>query len=296
MKSEKTNSLTLAEIIDKSMMYLEKTNPEDLIVYGSDTIRFQLRFSKNDIIVSKRWANVEVGFFYVKDKKIAATDISDISSMDAVYKSLDELITFGQAIPQKDDWGGIASGPFQYKKLEGLYDPDILDFHEKAVDQVEQGLNAAMEQGAKNSAGTLLWGYTRNKIQTNHDVEFEAQSSNFEFLIRSFLEPTESGQGLCVGRMLNTLDTQQAGKTAGEIAYQSRGGKPGVPGKYNALLSPTVVADIIGATITGANPFNIEIGRSWLKDKIGEKVASENFTAYDDSTVPNGIRSRFADI
>ncbi|NHJ01700.1 MAG: TldD/PmbA family protein [Candidatus Heimdallarchaeota archaeon] len=296
MDSEQTNTLTLDEIIDKSMQYLEKTNPDDIIVYGSDEIRFQLRFSKNDIIVSKRWANVQAGFFYVKDKKIATTDISDISSMEAVYKSLDELITFGKAIPPKDDYGGIAKGPFQYKKLSGLYDPDIVNFHEKAVDQVEEGLNAAIDHGAKHSAGILVWGYSRSKIKTNNDVEFKTLNSSFEFLIRSFLEPTESGQGLSVGRMLNSLNTQQAGQTAGEIAFQSKGGRKGEPGKYDALLSPTVVADIVGATIRGANPFSIDIGRSWLKDKIGDKVASEKFTAYDDATVPNGIRSRFADI
>ncbi|MHA2307586.1 MAG: hypothetical protein ACXACU_19575, partial [Candidatus Hodarchaeales archaeon] len=137
------------------------------------------------------------------------------------------------------------------------------------MDHVESGLNAAIEAGSKHSAGILQWGYSKSHLMTNHGVNTQENSTNFEYLIRSFLEPTESGQGMCVGTMLNTLDTHQAGSNAGEIAVNSKGGQIGEGGVYNALFAPTVVADIVAEAVRSANPFSIEIGQSWLKDKVG---------------------------
>lgn len=285
----------LNTILEKSLAYLEKTNPEDVIVSGTEQVNYQLRFSRNDIIVSKRWANVELSIFFVKDRKMAATEISDLSSLDSIYKALDDLLTFSSVLPPKEDYGGIAEGPFQYKPIPDIYDPKIMDFSNSAVDLVNQGLNAAMEAGAIHSAGILEWGYTTSLLQTNHGVNTKEQTSRFEFLIRSFLEPTESGQGMSVGRKLDSLDTFQAGNNAGKIANQAKGAKPGKSGVFNALLSPSVVADIIANPVRVANPFTIEIGQSWLKDKMGENISSNLLTAYDDATIPNALGSRQAD-
>ncbi len=292
---KQTEKLELGTVLEKSLAYLEKNNPEDVAVSGTEQVNYQLRFSRNDIIVSKRWANVGLSFFYVKDKKIAATEISDISSIDSIYKALDELLTFSAVLPPKEDYGGIAEGPFEYKSIPDLYDSKVMDFFNNAVDLVEQGLNAAIESGANHSAGILEWGYSANLLLTNHGVNTTETTSRFEFLIRSFLEPIESGQGMSVGRKLDTLDTLQAGQNAGTIAAQAKGAKPGKGGVYNALLSPTTVADIIANPVRVANPFTIEIGQSWLKDKIGEKISSDLFTANDSAIVPNALRSRRAD-
>jgi len=286
---------SLHTIVEKTLSFLEKTEPEDLLVYGRDEVNFQLRFSKNNIIVSKRWASLGLSVYYVKDKKIAITFLSDLSSLDVVYKALNELIAFSKALPPKQDHGGIAEGPFSYNSIPYIFDTKIKDFSDKAVDKVESGLDTAIEAGAKHSAGVLQWGYESGYVLSNHGVELEETTSKFEFLIRSFISPTVSGQGLSVGRMLNSLNTEQAGKTAGEIAKMAIGGAPTQAGVYNALLSPTVVADIVAHTVRNANPFSIEIGQSWLRDKVGEKLSNDNFTAFDDATIPNGLRSRQAD-
>ena len=295
MMNQEQESITIQDIVEKTLNYLEKSNPEDVLVFGGDTVNSQIRFTKNEIIVGKRWASKGLSVFYVKDKKIASTFLSDITSMDTVYKSLDELIVFGKALPPKEDYQGIAKGPFSYSPIANVYDPKIRDFSQYAVDRVEEGLNAAIEYGGKHSAGILEWGHEYGYFLSNHGVEAEETQSSFEYLIRSFIEPTESGQGMSVGRTLDTLNTKQAGETAGEIAKKSVGGKVAKGGVYNALLSPTVVADIIARTVSNANPFSIEIGQSWLKDKIGEKISTDQLNASDDATIPNGLGSRICD-
>lgn len=280
--------------VDKSLNYLSD-KADDVLVEVSEGTRYQIRFTKNEVIIAKRWNNNNLGIFLAKDKKVAVTNIDDLLSWEKVNKSLEDLLTFANALSPNQDFHKIATGPFNYSKIPDLYDSKFKNFVDSATDKVEAGINQAIENGGKESAGILEWEIGEVFYKSSNDVTVKYPYSNFEYLIRSFASPKESGQGLSVGRMLNTLDTEQAGLIAGSLAKQSIGAKTSKSGKYQALLSPTVVADIIASSVTAANPFSIESGTSWLKDKVGEKVGSDLFTAYDDGTVPNGYASCIAD-
>ena len=71
MMTQEQESITIQDIVEKTLNYLEKSNPEDVLVFGGDTVNSQIRFTKNEIIVGKRWAAKGLSVFYVKDKKIA---------------------------------------------------------------------------------------------------------------------------------------------------------------------------------------------------------------------------------
>ncbi|GAH24952.1 unnamed protein product, partial [marine sediment metagenome] len=102
-------------------------------------------------------------------------------------------------------------------------------------------------------------------------------------------------QKIDVGRLSSRIDLEEAGRKAGKIAKMSVGGVNGSPGKYNVLLAPKVAGDIVAATPVAANPFSVEIGFSWLKDKIGEQIAPEFISVYDDALLPNGLGSKSFD-
>ncbi|MHA2298762.1 MAG: TldD/PmbA family protein [Candidatus Hodarchaeales archaeon] len=288
--------MDIHDIVERSLSYLvEKGKVDDAIVSAGSRKRFQIRFSKNDVTVSKRWQEIILDLFLVKDKKIALTNLTDVSSFDKIKKALDELLIFTRSLQENKDYHGIAGGPFSYTDIKDTNDPEMRVFLDNAADKVETAINAAGEEGAINSAGTLEWQYSDNYLMNNHGITVESSSTNYQFLIRSFLSPKESGQGINVGRMVKNMDCSQAGKNAGYLAKLAKGVKPVKGGTYNALLAPTVVADIITRSVSVANPFSIEIGQSWLGDKISHQVASELFTASDDATVPNGYASQKAD-
>lgn len=288
--------MELHEIVEKTVAYLEKNGQiDDAIVTADSSLVNQIRFSKNQIIVSKSWQEIDLSIFLSKDKKVATTSITDLSSIDNIYRSLDDLLAFTKSLEPNKEYYGIAEGPLKASETPDIYDPKLKDFFQIAVDKLDSALNIAMEEGAKDSAGTLDWSMGNIYTKTNHNIEMEEKSSRYQFVIRSFVSPTESGQGLSVGRMLNQMDMTQAGQNAGYIANASRGGKPGKGGTFNALLSPTVVADIVARTPDGANPFNLETGNSWLNDKLGEQLASEHFTVHDDGRMKNGWGSQIVD-
>lgn len=287
--------ISLSELGDTSLSFLIKEGVDDAVVAANRSLSHQIRFSNNEVSISKRWHTINLSVYLAKDKKIAYTDLNDISSIDRVTTALKDLLSFVNSMKENPEFRGISEGPFDYQNIPQTYDPSIKDLSDYAIDNIEEAINAAMAEGATSSAGVLEWLIGEEFLKTTGGVEVDRQRTHFLFQMRSFLTPTESGQGICVGRDLNAFNAAQAGQNAGQLARQSRGGKPAKGGTFNAIFSPTVVGDIIGKAIAAANPFSFESGQSWLRDKLGQQISSEEFSAYDDGTIPNGFRSAKAD-
>ena len=283
-----------ASILDHSVRKLIDLEFDDYVITTNRKNRSQLRFADNQITVAKNWASLSLEIFATKNSKTVVVEIDNISE-ESISSSLESLLVLANSLPKNQNYLGISDGPFSYPKIESLSDPDFLDFHDKSIDKVYTAINSAEEEGAKRSAGVLYWDITETQLRSSRGSEAIDHNTGFEFTIRSFIDGKSSGQGISVGRQHSYVDFEGAGREAGRIAKMSIGGENGKPGKYNVILSPTIAADIIAQTPAAANPFSVEIGFSWLKDKLGEKIGPDFLTVYDDALLPNALGSKSFD-
>ena len=288
---DKTDALSIIDISSKKLVDL---GFDDYIITTNRRNRSQLRFADNQITVAKNWASLNLEIYAVKESKTVAVDLENISE-DTISSSLESLLKLASSMPINPNYFGISDGPFSYPQIEYLADPAFLDFHDKSVDSIYQAINAADEEGAKRSAGVLYWDVIERRLFSSRGAEAVDNLTGLEFTIRSFIDGKSSGQGISVGRLHEKIDFEGAGRSAGKIAKMSVGGENGNPGTYNVILSPTVAADIIAQTPAAANPFSVEIGFSWLKDKIGEKIGPDFLTVHDDALLPDALGSRTFD-
>lgn len=282
----------LEDLARAAVLEAEEHGFEDVVAKAMRSRVTQIRFAKNQVTVVNRWDQTGLNIFLARDKRVVSSTLEDVSSEKAVRDAVNQLACFSSSIGPNQDYGGVAEGPFGYKPVPGLFDPRVIELGEKGLDLVEAAIQAAIEEGAKESAGVLLYGSEEEFLLTNHQVEAWSRSTRVEFTIRSFVDPKASGQGVSVGRNLGSISCEQAGGRAGLIAKMSvnaRGGKPGV---YDVVMSPLVAASIIGANATAANPFAIEAGYSWLKDRVNTRIGSSVVTMVDDGRVANGLGSR----
>ncbi len=68
--------------------------------------------------------------------------------------------------------------------------------------------------------------------------------------------------------------------------------KPPEAGSYEVLLSPTVAANLISLIGGFASAFSVDAGTSYLVDKMGKKVASDNFNLTDHGRIEGGLGGR----
>ncbi len=288
---EKVN---IKKIVQATVDKLVTLGFDDHSILAERSNTSQIRFADNQITIVKNWASLELAVFAVKDNKTVVIQLENLSD-DIINSSLESLKILANSLPPNQNYLGISDGPFSYPTIDNMFDSEFLDFHDKALDNVQAAINAAEAEGAKRSAGVLLWEAKENKLVSSKGAVASENTSRFEFSIRSFVDAKSSGASVEVGRLSSKVDFERAGMEAGKIAKMSIGGQNGKPGKYNVVLSPKVAADIVAASPGAANPFMVEIGLSWLKDKIGENIAPEFVTVYDDALLPNGLGSRSFD-
>jgi PmbA protein len=283
--------IEVENILDLTANKLNSLEFDDFVIGASRGNRSQLRFADSQITIAKNWASLELSVFAAKNSKTVAIEIQDLTE-DAIYSALESLEKLSNSLPPNQNYFGISDGPFSYPTIEYLTDSDFVDFHDQSIDYVQKAINAAEISGAKRSAGVLVWEAKEEHLLSSRGAIISENYTSYEFSIRSFLDDKSSGADVDVGRLSSKVDFEKTGARSGEIAKMSLDGRNGKPGKYNILLEPRVAADLVAATPRAANPFNVEVGFSWLKDKIGEAIGPENVNVYDDALLPNGLGSK----
>ncbi|MCS7116617.1 MAG: TldD/PmbA family protein [Nitrososphaerota archaeon] len=244
-----------------------------------------IRFSNNEVTVSKFFHEAVMKIFIMVEKHRAASTIN-VLSKEAVEDTVENLIKIAKITPPADIYAPLPKGPF-------IYDPsllkpsNVLQEPSKLTEYVKEGIDGALEAGAQRVAGSLVAANTQVILETSGNVHAEQKSSSLEISIRAFTSKFSSGHGVSISQDEKGFQPFEAGKHAGEIAKLAQNPKQIEPGKYKALLGPLIFANFVNQIGIQSSAFLIDAGQSFLTGKIGQKVATELFTLRDDPTIPN---------
>src|SRR3990172_94706 len=108
---------------------------------------YQIRFAQNQIVISNQWRETSASVFLVYDKRVVASDIKDLTKLDA---AMEGLVKVAKASQENPEYAGIAKGPFKYDRLS--FDKRIVDLADGS-DHVQAAVNGALEEGARGGAG-----------------------------------------------------------------------------------------------------------------------------------------------
>ena len=257
----------------------------------------QIRFSNGQIDIAKQWTSTKMDLFVAIGKKIGSTEIESPTG-EAVKARVKELISLTKRMEESQLYEGISEDTFTQTPMPGLLDVEIDGFGETAPGLVRKVVEAAEGEGAKRVAGSLIFGRDLVESRTNHGAGGSYEHSSYEMTVRSFIDAESSGQGLACGRDISKAEERflKAGSESGRIAVMAQGGTQGRPGKYCLIMSPTVGANLIGQLAEGANPLMMMLGWSPLKDRLGDRLAPEEFSVVDDPHKEEGLGSRPFDV
>jgi PmbA protein len=93
-------------------------------------------------------------------------------------------------------------------------------------------------------------------------------------------------------RNLKEIDPQKIGKTSAEYTLKSLHGKKIETAKLPVVLDSIAASSIfLMGIMPGVNAENVQYKRSYLSDRLGEKIGADIFTVVDDGTFPEGVGS-----
>lgn len=86
------------------------------------------------------------------------------------------------------------------------------------------------------------------------------------------------------------IDPFEIGRRAAELASTSRNGVPIPTGTYDILLSPVAFSGLVASLLQSAvNGRSVHMGRSFLAEKLGEVIGTEDLSVIDDPFYPGGL-------
>jgi PmbA protein len=274
VKSEEICSLVLHEC--------KAEGATDTVVTVMELEEVMIRFSNNQITVTKNLNKITANIFaFVKEKK-AGTDLADLSKR-SLRSTSRRLVSEAKSSPPGEIYAPLPEGPFTYSKAL-LNQPQIDLTPDTIVGYVETAVDAGLEEGARRMAGSLIARNIRMTIQTSGEAFGVASKSSIELSLRAFGDGQASGHSVSISGSEKEFDAKEAGREAGMLSRLSASPEDGVPGEFDAVLGPLVFADLINQVGRGSSAFYVDAGLSFLAEKVGEEVSSRILSVYDDGT------------
>lgn len=256
--------------MEKEMLNkLLKLGADDAIVKITDEDTEQVRFSRNKIDIAKNWLERSADVFVAVGNRTMFTTIKNFDNVD---ESLKMVMALAKKANENQSYHGIAKERFDYKPIE--FDKKIIDADCKDY------VHAALNEIEGTAAGIVLKKHIKTKIATPY-THAEDETTCIEFSIRVFLEKEVSGHRVSVATDLDGFNPAKAARDAYELAKLYKNPKTGEIGKYDIIFDPLFFGSVTNYTLGPTSAFNVEAGLSFFKDKIGEKVAPEDFTLID---------------
>ncbi|MHC4599030.1 MAG: TldD/PmbA family protein [Planctomycetota bacterium] len=115
------------------------------------------------------------------------------------------------------------------------------------------------------------------------DAGYEEASAHLSAMIGA--GDGEAGQqlfGSQASRRLDTLDPETLGASIGRRLLATLGGVPLRTGRRDVVVDPSQSPTLLRALAEALNGGSVHLGRSYLRDRVGQKVASSAVTVMDD--------------
>jgi PmbA protein len=266
----------------------------EAFIYGDRTVNVDVE--RGEIKTCSDLKDIGMGIRAITDGKIGFA-YTNVLSQEEVQKTAKQAAAASQASLKDKNWRQLPESR-KYPTVEKTFDKRILEVaSDKIVELCQQMITSSAEVDKRVMAA--LGGAQVSSLDlacaNSNGVEVEDKGTFIACGLGAMARSETQVSPMCyefkVSRTYE-IDPNWVGKEAARLATQSLDvGKPEA-GKYPVLLDPFALEQILTHTlIESAKGDTVYRGRSKLKDKVGQQVATENVSLYDDGTLPGGMYS-----
>ncbi|MFW9809150.1 MAG: TldD/PmbA family protein [Candidatus Thorarchaeota archaeon] len=287
------------EIAERAVKMAEKLGADQAEAYIGQSNAFIIDVENSAIKGAEEQHDAGIGIRTVIDKKIGFAYVTTLYEEDvkeAVSKSYD----LAKASIPDPEFVSLPSSEHAYPEVKGLYDKhiqdlssdDAADYIIRVVDaskQVLEGRDYAIDGGIQTSSSVSAivnsLGVDKSSKRTSITLyslpivkEGDDQTTSYDYQI---------------SRKLSDIDPEYIGENAARLTLNSLGPKIIEGGEMPVVFSPIGAGTIIGRGFAGAvSAEEVQMGRSYISDAFGDKIASEIVSITDDGLLQSGIGSR----
>src|SRR5438046_10087315 len=98
-----------SRIVDKAIAL----GCQDAVADVVENRSYQIRFARNEAVISNQWRESNASVFVVQGKRVVASGVRELSKTD---EAVERLVRIAKTSQAKPDYAGIAKGPFRYAR------------------------------------------------------------------------------------------------------------------------------------------------------------------------------------
>ena len=291
---EKNTMISLAENAVKAALNMGAQDAEAYVYEGqASNIGIELgQISKTNRIIDRG-----LGVRVAVDKAIGFAYTNIVEDAKAVEKAVSGALSAARASKPDPDWNGLPQKK-TYGTTAKTFDKKIVALTAEDLVQVAAAMLDAAGQVDKRVfpiEGGVGSAYLSNAIANSNGVSGFDRGTVVECSVATLAKENNSVTPVCFefnAARTYELDPAWVGKAAAKMAVSALTTKSVETKSGKVILTQFALQDLLAYTLINAiRADSVQRGQSPFKGRIGEKVASENLTIYDDGLFVGGLRT-----
>jgi PmbA protein len=291
---EKNQMLHLAENAVSIALKKGAAEAEAYVYEGQAT---NVGIERGQITKSNRIIDRGLGIRAAVNKAVGFAYTNIIEGQKAIEDTILRALSAAKASKPDQNWNGLPERK-PYATTEKIFDRKILELHsEGLVDIASDMLDAAVSVNKRvfpieGDAGAA---YLSSAIANSNGVAAFERGTIMECSLAAVAKEKTTVTPVCFefnAERAYDVDPAWVGKEAARLAVSALKTKRIKTETTKLILTQFALQQLLYYTLINAvKADNVQRNQSPFKDKIGEKVASENVTIYDDGLFPGGLRT-----
>jgi len=264
-------------------------------VYLETERSLNIRVRNGEVELVQESTSNGVGFrIFVQGKMAFAhcNNLSDASLNTAIASAIE------YAAHMTADENNILPGELNMTEIEGLYDPQIGSLSmDSKIELVKKAEELALSDSRITKSGGASYSDGEGEIYlvNSNGISKNYKSTGFGYSVYVVAEKGgEKSSGGDGSRKRFYADLEPAGeiaKSAAEKAYEMLDPRIIKTQRAPVIFDPDVSRSLLGGIIGAVNGERVLQGASFLRDKLGEKIAVTGLTLIDDGIRPKALSS-----
>jgi predicted Zn-dependent protease len=258
-----------------------QSDQAEVIIWSQDTAL--TRFADSVIHQNVAEVNAMVSVRAVLGKRIGVARGNQLNADDVrsvARRALDLARVAGA-----DEKFVSLPGPEPYPKVQTYSDATAASRPESRAEAI-RGIVSIAERHACRASGSHA--ADKSEIAIGNSLGIHAYTPATDAsLITVAADDESSGYAEWRGTDIAQLNTAHLAEIAARKCVDGRGAEAIEPGEYTVVLEPLAVGDMLFMfAFMGMGAMAFQEGRSFMSGRIGEKLAGDNVTIWDDATDP----------
>ncbi|MFW9965863.1 MAG: TldD/PmbA family protein [Candidatus Thorarchaeota archaeon] len=282
---------TIAHLIGEA----QKLGANEVEVYAQRTSSKDVNIESNNLKSAVNQVLEGVGIRVLKDKSIGFASVNSLNPKSLI-DGLHGAVAIARVTPAMDNY--YFSEPRKISQIEELYDSAVADMSmDEVIERAESLLMTTknVDPRVRVDSGSFSASTTETAIANSSGLQaIEKKSAVSWFMVGMAVDGEDIGSldyDVNASIRLKDADPETTGRELGKkvLTYLNAGKTESFEGP--AIISADALGELIDVVIQSASANKIHAGASYLKDRLGEPIFSEQLTIIDDGTTKNRIGS-----